>query len=71
VAVFDLGAKAADVDVDGASAAVEVVAPDLAEEGLAVDDAALVGGEVAESSYSLYVRPTGGRRRGRCSWRGP
>src|SRR5207244_12192633 len=48
VAVLDLGAEAADVDVDGAGAAVEVVAPDFTEEGLGGKDASGVRGEETE-----------------------
>ena len=53
VPVFDLGAQAADVDVDGAAAAEEVVPPDLAEEGLAAEDAAAVRGQEAEEFVLL------------------
>src|SRR5439155_22567773 len=53
VAALDLRAEAADVDVHGASAAVEVVAPDFAEERLAGKDASAVGGEEAEELVLL------------------
>ena len=44
----ELCSEAADVDVDGAGAAVVVVAPDAVEEGVAGDDVAGVGHEVAK-----------------------
>lgn len=45
---FDFGAEAADVGVDGAGVDGLVVAPDLAQEGLAAEGAALVLHEVGK-----------------------
>jgi hypothetical protein len=48
VLLAQLGPQAPDVDVDGAGAAVVLVAPDPAEQGLAGEDLARVGGQEAQ-----------------------
>src|SRR5438093_5450238 len=53
VTVLDLSAEPADVDINGPGAAVEVVAPNFAEKGLAGEDAPAVGGEKAEELVLL------------------
>ena len=55
----ELGAEAADVDVDGAGAAEVVVAPDLLEQLLAAEDAARVLGEVLQELELLVGQVEG------------
>ena len=50
---LDLGANAADVDIDGARAAVVVVAPDPVEEGSRVNGLPGLDARKRSSSYSL------------------